>query len=118
MKLKLQEQYKILCRQLGGEPRRIWLPVGSGTLARIFSEILPNSCEIVCLNVRILPPGDSRLEHLKSMPNLKMIEAPELFHEQAEETPPCPSNRHYDAKLWQFIRARGAHGDVWWNVAR
>jgi len=32
------------------------------------------------------------------------------------DAPPYPSERFYDAKLWQFVRAKGAKGASIWNV--
>ncbi|MBC7371584.1 MAG: hypothetical protein H7326_08470 [Bdellovibrionaceae bacterium] len=117
MKQKLSEQYRIICKAIG-TPKRFWLPVGSGTLARIFAEVVPSTCQLVCVDVRVLRPDDPRLHFVADMPNVKWIQTPELFHETAEMKPALPSNVHYDAKLWRFFASQAQDGDIWWNVAR
>jgi len=96
--------------------KRFWLPVGSGTLASIFREILPKKVKLACINVRVLPDTDSRLEYVKSISDL-YISTPEKFHEPRLIAPPIPSNKFYDSKLWQHIYEFANNGDVWWNVA-
>ena len=115
----LEEQYRNLCEQIGHQPKRIWLPVGSGTLARIFAEIVnPFETELLCVNVRVLPDEDRRISGLQEMSNVSLENCEELFCEPALDLPPLPSNLNYDAKLWKHIVKSGQDGDLWWNVAR
>ena len=114
----LQEQYVNLCGQIGYTPKRIWLPVGSGTLARIFAEIVAHETELLCVNVRVLPDEDHRISGLEYLSNVSLEKCDELFSEPALDLPPLPSNLNYDAKLWKHILKSGQNGDLWWNVAR
>ena len=103
---------------LGLRPERIWVPVGSGTLALTLRAALPPSVRLECLDVRVLPLNDPRLLAVARLPNTTLRHVPELFHERAGLTPPIPSNLHYDAKLWRYLRSEAAPSDLWWNVAR
>lgn len=114
----LSIQWDVIRLKLGKSPRRIWLPVGSGTLAGVFAQVLPDETEINCVNVHVLPDGDRRIRALNENPRFKLFSAPEVFADHALKQPTIPSNTHYDAKLWQFISAHGQNGDLWWNVAR
>ena len=98
--------------------KRIWLPVGSGTLARCFRSIAPPRIEINLVDVGVLPQKDDRIRMLTDLPNTRYMKAPEKFIEEAVEMPPIPSNKHYDAKLWAFLNENARSGDLWWNVAR
>lgn len=91
-------------------PKRLWLPVGSGTLYRAFHSIV--DCEIMAVDVRVLDGSDSRIA------DIPRIQASELFRDPCEIKPPIQSNAWYDAKLWRFILEFGQAGDLWWNVAR
>jgi hypothetical protein len=115
---KVAEQYENLCKILERKPRRIWLPVGSGTLARIFNEIVDADCELICVDVHVLRPEDHRIRELSSMKRIRLLEVSERFREPACELPPLPSNVHYDAKLWRLILGEAQDGDLWWNVAK
>jgi hypothetical protein len=118
MSKEVARQYELIEARIGEKPRRLWLPVGSGTLARIFCDLLDGDCQIFCVDVGVLPPTDPRIAGLKNLPNVTLMTAPETFHEESRTRPPVPSNLHYDAKLWSWIRKQGQDGDLWWNVAR
>lgn len=111
-------QWDIIKRRMGRAPRRLWLPVGSGTLASVFKRIVGGETSINCVNVRILEADDTRLRALREDASITMFSAPERFHQQADLLPSIPSNIHYDAKIWQFLARHGESGDLWWNVAR
>ena len=57
--LELSKQLQFMRDELGASPRRLWLPVGSGTLSRAFAPLVatPN-WSLVCVDVRVLPPTD------------------------------------------------------------
>lgn len=114
----LTSEYVRIRGLLGHDPKRLWLPIGSGTLAGIFSKIVPRTTEIVGVDVGVLEATDPRIRNLENQPNLRIHRAPELFRERSRNLPPIPSNLHYDAKLWGWIRELGRDGDLWWNVAR
>jgi hypothetical protein len=113
----LEEQWQTLERR-GVAPRRVWLPVGSGTLATVFRSLLAPEVELACVDVRVLPADDVRLTRLATVASVRWYSAPELFHERAASPPPIPSNRWYDAKLWRLLDHHARAGDLWWNVAR
>lgn len=116
LKNELEIQWKILCNKLGYIPNRLWLPVGSGTLANVFSSIATET-QLMCVDVRVLPKNDARIQNIRQLPNVEYITAVESFAQPAEQEPPIPSNTFYDAKLWRFINRAANPMDVWWNVA-
>ncbi len=105
-------------RFLGKTPKRLWLPVGSGTLASVFNRVLDSETQLQCVNVRVLPASDDRIQLLHQNQRVRMYTTPESFQQKAACTPSIPSNIHYDAKIWQFLERFGQDEDVWWNVAR
>ena len=115
---RIREQFSLLSEQLGGAPKVLWLPVGSGTLRRVFSKIVPATTRLECVNVRVLPLTDPRIAEIAHAPNVGFHQAELLFQERCTNTPPVPSNLFYDAKVWEFICRSGKDGDVWWNVAK
>ena len=104
--------------KLQRKQKRIWLPVGSGTLSRAFLAIVPKDCELICVDVHVLERKDPRIRALVEHENVTLLSAPEEFQEPAGVQPRIPSNTYYDAKLWRLIRKLGKDGDLWWNVAR
>ena len=115
---ELRYQWTEVIQSIKLNPARIWLPVGSGTLASVFERILPASTEIMCVDVRVLAASDQRILSLIHKPRINLYSAPEYFHEPADLPPTIPSNTHYDAKIWQFLSKFGHDYDLWWNVAR
>lgn len=101
-----------------GEVKTLWMPVGSGTLARTMLSVLPSSTKLNLVNVRVLDTSDSRLTDFQGVQGVSFFHAPMAFHSPASDFPDIPSNDFYDAKLWAFIKEYGQDGDFWWNVAR
>jgi hypothetical protein len=101
-----------------GPVKNLWLPVGSGTLARTFIESLPDRVKLHCVDVQILSKEDSRLEFIRNNSKVTYYKAPMSFHTPAAESPGIPSNEFYDAKLWSFLKKYAEADDVWWNVAK
>ncbi len=114
----LRTEWDRIRSSAGGEPHRLWLPVGSGTLTKIFRRIASPAVVLRCVNVHVLPRTDSRIRAIESLPGVELDSAPETFHETVEHAPPVRSNLHYDAKLWRFLQRDARRGDLWWNVAR
>jgi hypothetical protein len=114
----LAREWVHLTQDLGFEPRRIWLPVGSATLSTTFSDVLPGHVSLLCVDVRILRSDDRRLRELAGRPRVTIYRTGEQFHQPCADEPSIPSNTHYDAKLWSLIKRHGADQDLWWNVAR
>lgn len=111
----LMNEWAPIAKNIPGGVKRLWLPVGSGTLASTFLKFLPSQIEILGLNVRVLSESDGRLQVLRPEIDLRLASVP--FHEPASILPEIPSNLFYDAKLWEIINEEGRTGDVWWNVA-
>lgn len=101
-----------------GTIKRIWLPIGSGTLVRTFLSATTQDVKLMCVNVKVLAPDDERIRALSDSPRVKIFNAPMAFHDEAKNLPEIPSNLFYDAKIWSFIEMHGHPGDLWWNVAR
>ena len=116
MRTEIEKAWASILEQLPQAPKKVWLPVGSGTLANIFASLI--DVGINCVDVHVLKPCDSRLQRLTEFPNIKYYSSNLAFAEPATEIPDVPSNLHYDAKLWEFIAIHGQDGDLWWNVAR
>jgi hypothetical protein len=118
LKFELKKQWEYILRTIPDRPRTLWLPVGSGTLAQVFSEIVSSDTRLHCLNVHVLPQNDTRIQKIRENPAFTLFSSKQKFAEAATELPEIPSNIHYDAKLWSFIAQYGQCGDVWWNVGR
>jgi hypothetical protein len=89
-------------------PAEVWVTAGSGTLARACARAWPQA-RVNAVQVGMTP-------HLA--PGIRLWKAPEPFSGPAEEPPPFPSARAYDAKAWRFV-ARHARRDgraLFWNV--
>lgn len=114
----ISERWHNFTQQIGRQPDRIWLPVGSGTLLSIMRLLLPADCCIMAVDVGVLPENDKRIQAAKSTSNTEYVRLNLPFSMPAVVQPPVPSNSYYDAKLWQVIEQHGKDGDVWWNVAR
>jgi hypothetical protein len=48
-----------------------------------------------------------------------VMRSPYKYDQAIEEkyAPPFPSEKYYDAKLWEFVKANGKKGALIWNVA-
>ena len=68
MAVEIRREYQRICTLLGEEPKRIWLPVGSGTLARIFSQLVDSKTTLMCVDVHVLPSSDRRIFGLRDLP--------------------------------------------------
>lgn len=97
--------------------KTIWLPVGSGTLVRVFRDILPENIQINCVDVKVLPENDERIQIIKNLKNINYIRTTEDFQSPCINKPPISSNLFYDSKLWTHINSLAKNGDIWWNVA-
>ena len=97
--------------------KSIWVPVGSGTLSKVFRDITPNEINIKCVDVKVLTEEDIRIKNVKNMHNVRYMKVFENFHDPCLNIPPVPSNIFYDAKLWKYVFNLAEDGDIWWNVA-
>jgi hypothetical protein len=92
------------------KPSRIWLAGGSGVLARALAQAFPTAelC-IVQVGRKLYPDVLNGIKYT-------LYISPEPFRNNAEIIPPYRSLRHYDAKIWRFVRKYGYDGDYIWNV--
>jgi 1-aminocyclopropane-1-carboxylate deaminase/D-cysteine desulfhydrase-like pyridoxal-dependent ACC family enzyme len=118
LRVEIEKQWLAVSKKAGPGLSTVWLPVGSGTLARVFRDFLPESIEIRGVNVHVLADTDTRISGLRSIGGISVSPAPQPFREKARIAPPVASNIYYDAKVWEFVNLEGRDGDVWWNVAR
>jgi hypothetical protein len=116
--IQLKKQWAHIIKKIGMTPKRVWLPLGSGTLLSVIRRVLPEKTLINCVNVNVLADEDPRIQAVKNDPRVTYYKTPEFFYEVAEQPPNIPSNIHYDAKLWRHLMAHGQTNDLWWNVAR
>lgn len=112
---ELTEQWALLCKTI--VPERLWISLGSGTLAEVLHPIISKTTILSCVDVHVLPDNHPRIQKIKELYNVEIYSAPEVFIKPALNPPEIPSNLFYDAKVWQFINKKAKHNDVWWNVA-
>jgi threonine synthase len=105
------------CARIGEVPDRVFLPVGSGTLARAFLAVVPAGVELHAIDVNVLDPRDERIEGLARDPRVRLHRAPVPFATPSSEAPAFPSNPFYDAKLLAFVARLAGRASLWWNVA-
>lgn len=115
---QVQDQWLNLKETLPRLPKNLWISVGSGVLAQIFSKILDENIHLNGLDVHVLKPDDERISCLKKNPRFTLFSSDLEFCDPAHLRPNIPSNLYYDAKIWKLITEHGEDGDVWWNVAR
>jgi hypothetical protein len=115
---EISVSWQHITEDLGYEPERVWLPVGSSILSNVFRDVVPEKIILNCVTVRLLEQQDKRIQRIANRPNVNMFSTSEQFLEPRTDPPAIPSNAHYDAKLWQFIKIHGRDKDIWWNVAK
>ncbi|MGE0528169.1 MAG: pyridoxal-phosphate dependent enzyme [Bdellovibrionales bacterium] len=118
MRQEIRKQWANVLAQIPAPVQTLWLPVGSGTLADIFSKVVDRMVRLCCVNVHVLKDDDKRIQALRENPQITVLSSPLEFAAPAAHPPAFPSNLHYDAKIWDFIVRNGRNGDVWWNVAQ
>lgn len=95
-------------------PKRMWLPIGTGTFFKIFSTIYP-TCEFL-----LVQAGFNRLseieDQLKKVKH-KIFKSSYKFSDQFDGFIPYETIRHYDGKLWEFIPNELQDGDFIYNLA-
>lgn len=94
-------------RSCSEKPTEVWCVAGSGTLARGLALAWPAST-VHAVQVGRPPKLDA--------PNIRALQAPERFEQEARCRPPFPSSANYDAKAWRFIIERASDGALFWNV--
>jgi hypothetical protein len=104
------ESIAAAARSISVQPDEVWCASGSGVLARGLARAWPKAKRHVVQVGRTLSPpevGDAAI-HVCTSP----------FGRESKNRPPFPSDRHYDAKAWEYCVGRKGPGWVlFWNVA-
>lgn len=95
-------------------PKRMWLPLGTGTFFKILSSIYPD-CEFL-----LVKAGFNRLNEIKS--ELSKVKHKIFTSSYKFSTPfdgyiPYDTILHYDGKLWEFIPDNLNENDYIYNLA-
>ena len=100
-----------VARGLAIKPKEIWTVASSGTLSRGLQAAFPDA-QVFAVQIghALTKANVNKAKILKS--TYKYDRAVSV-----EEAPPYPSEKYYDAKLWSFVKKRGADGALIWNVA-
>jgi len=100
------------------EIKEIWLPIGSGTLISVFRKVLGNHIKIHGVNVNVIPDSDYRIREILKNSLIEYHKCNQKLHDPCMDTIPIPSNKYYDAKLYQFLQTHASDEALWWNVSR
>ncbi len=117
LKLEVHKQWLLIQNILPIPVKALWVPIGSGTFAQICRQVVSSEVTLNCVNVRVLADEDSRIQNLEKLVNTKIFKSKDLFEIPCSNVPPVPSNKYYDAKVWEFIALHAGDGDIWWNIA-
>lgn len=88
-------------------PKEVWSVSGSGALTRALQIAWPDA-KFYAVQIG-KPPHAGKAT---------VIKAPEAYEDDARNPPPFPSCSNYDAKAWQFMKARASKGALFWNVGK
>lgn len=93
------------------EPPEVWVVAGSGTIARGLMAGWPNA------RFNLVQIG-RKLDDSLTNDVYGLYRSPYDFDQPCRDSSiPCDSNRHYDAKAWDFILKYACDGALFWNVA-
>jgi hypothetical protein len=100
-----------VARSLNVNPTEIWTVASSGTLSRGLQMAFPD------VPVYAVEVGHKMSDYEKG--RAIVMRSPYGYDQPVEEEylPPYPSEKYYDAKLWQFVISNGKPGALIWNVA-
>jgi 1-aminocyclopropane-1-carboxylate deaminase/D-cysteine desulfhydrase-like pyridoxal-dependent ACC family enzyme len=120
MAAALKLQWETIVHKLSFVPSTLWLPLGSGTLTRCFSQVINSrKTRIRCVDIHVLDEKDERIQSIRNdLSSIEMFSASERFQEPSRYVAPVPSNIFYDAKVWCFLEKYAEEDHLWWNVAR
>jgi hypothetical protein len=100
-----------VARSLNITPTEIWTVASSGTLNRGLQLAFP---DIPAHAVQI---GHKMNEREAGRATLYRSKYKFDQMTKDDELPPYPSEKYYDAKLWEFVKTHGKKGALIWNVA-
>jgi len=100
-----------VARALNVQPTEIWTVASSGTLSRGLQMAFPD------VPVYAVEVGHKMSDYEKG--RAITMRSSYSYDQPVEEQylPPYPSEKYYDAKLWQFVVSNGKPGALIWNVA-
>lgn len=100
-----------VARSLKIKPTQIWTVASSGTLNRGLQLAFP---DVPAYAVEI---GHKMSEYERG--RAEVMRSPYKYDQAIEEqyAPPYPSEKYYDAKVWEFVKSNGTKGALIWNVA-
>jgi tRNA1(Val) A37 N6-methylase TrmN6 len=100
-----------VARGLKIAPTEVWTVASSGTLSRGLQLAFPEAKFFAVQTGHTLTKA--------SAGRAEVLISPYKFDKPVSDAhaPPYPSERYYDAKLWQFAREKGVKGALIWNVA-
>lgn len=100
-----------VARSLNIQPTEVWTVASSGTLNRGLQLAFP---DVPSFAVEV---GHKMNDYEKG--RAVVMRSPYKYDQAVEEKylPPFPSEKYYDAKLWQFVKSNGKPGALIWNVA-
>jgi hypothetical protein len=61
---EIAASWQHITEDLGYEPERVWLPVGSSILSNVFRDVVPENIILNCVTVRLLEPEDTRIQRI------------------------------------------------------
>lgn len=100
-----------VARSLDVKPTEIWTVASSGTLNRGLQLAFP---DVPAFAVEI---GHKMTDREKG--RAITMRSPYKFDQAVKdkELPPYPSEKFYDAKIWEFVKSNAKEGALIWNVA-
>ena len=100
-----------VARNLNVNPTEIWTVASSGTLSRGLQMAFPD------VPVYAVEVGHKMSDYERG--RAIVMRSSYNYDQPVEEEylPPYPSEKYYDAKLWQFVISNGKPGALIWNVA-
>ena len=100
--------YAVVVQRMGIRPKEIWTVGSSGTLTRGLQAGWPDA-DFHCVSVG----------HEGDFGRAKVYRCPLSFPQnvKAEDVPPFPSIRNYDAKAWKYMKKYASPGALFWNVS-
>lgn len=100
-----------VARSLPVKPTEIWTVASSGTLSRGLQMAFPD------VPVYAVEVGHKMSEYESGRAYVMRSSYKYDQPVKDSELPPYPSEKFYDAKLWQFVKSNGKKGALIWNVA-
>ena len=92
-----------------GEPEEAWSVISTGVLTRALQIAWPTAKFRTVAVARNIKDGEKG--------RATIISHPLDFIQDTKKLPPFPSVASYDAKAWEYVKAKAKNGALFWNVA-